>query len=55
MFGSNGGGDYIGFDLRANEPWPVVAVDMTNIDLTESVQLISVEFNAFLSLVGLRR
>ena len=54
MFGSNGGGDYIAFDLRATEPWPVVAVDMANIDLSESVEQIAAEFNEFLSIVGVR-
>ena len=54
MFGSNGGGEYIGFDLRGTEPWPVVAIDMTNIDLFESVELIASDFNDFLSLVGVQ-
>ena len=55
MFGGSGGGEYIAFDLRAIEPWPVVAIDMTNIDLAESVEFIAKTFNDFLSLVGQRR
>jgi hypothetical protein len=54
MFGSSGGGEYIGFDLRATEPWPIVAIDMTNIELSESVEVIANEFNEFLSLIGIR-
>ena len=53
MFGGTGGGDYIAFDLRGAQPWPVVAIDMTNIDLPESVMLIAKDFSLFLSLVGI--
>ncbi|XLZ68584.1 SMI1/KNR4 family protein [Massilia sp. SR12] len=52
MFGGNGGGEYIGFDLRGGQPWPIVSIDMTNIDLSESVMLIARDFESFLSLVG---
>jgi hypothetical protein len=53
VFGSDGGGDYIAFDLRGPKPWPVVAIDMTNIDLKESVKPIAKDFASFLSFVGL--
>ena len=55
VIGSNGGGEYVAFDMRGSEPWPVVSLDMTNIDLTESVQLIAEDFDTFLSLVGIGR
>jgi hypothetical protein len=52
MIGSNGGGEFIALDTRGSSPWPVVAIDMTNIDLNESVQPISPSFDRFLELVG---
>ena len=52
MIGSNGGGEFVAFDLRKPAPWPVVAIDMTNADLAESVQPIAADFDAFLGLVG---
>ncbi len=53
MIGSNGGGEYIAFDVRASAPWPVVALDMTNIDLSESVMPIADSFDAFIALIGM--
>jgi hypothetical protein len=54
IFGSSGGGDYVAFDLRRGAPpWPVVAIDMTNINLDESVQRIAPDFGSFLEHVGL--
>ncbi len=53
VFGSNGGGEYIAFDLRSKQPWPVVALDMTNADLSESVMPIAEDFASFLKLVGI--
>jgi len=52
VFGVSGGGDYIAFDFRKSEPWPVVAIDMTNIDLSESVDLVAHDFQSFLALIG---
>jgi SMI1 / KNR4 family (SUKH-1) len=52
VLGSNGGGEYIALDIRALSPWPVVAIDMTNIDLNESVLPIGPCFDEFLELVG---
>lgn len=37
VIGGNGGGEAVVFDLRKDEPYPLVAFDMTNIDLSESV------------------
>lgn len=52
VIGSNGGGEYIAFDVRGVSPWPVVAIDMTNIDLDESIRQISPSFEDFLDLIG---
>jgi hypothetical protein len=52
VFGGNGGGEYIAFDLRQGSPWPVVALDMTNIDLAESVMPIADDFASFVALIG---
>ena len=52
MIGSNGGGEYVAFDIRESAPWPVVAIDMTNINLAESVQEIAPNFSAFSEMIG---
>ncbi|CAN5685897.1 hypothetical protein BH11PSE6_BH11PSE6_27770 [soil metagenome] len=52
VIGGNGGGEAVAFDLRENEPYPVVAFDMTNIDLSESVRPIASSFDAALELIG---
>jgi len=54
VFGSNGGGEAIAFDTRCDAPFPIVAFDMTNIDLDESVVSIASDFDAFLDLVGMK-
>jgi hypothetical protein len=53
VIGGNGGGEAVAFDLRESEPYPLVAFDMTNIDLTESVRPIASSFDAALKLIGL--
>src|SRR5215467_7572043 len=55
VFGSSGGGDYIAFDLRGSKPWPIVAIDMTNINLSESVDLVAKDFASFLRHVGVEK
>ncbi len=55
VFGTSGGGDYIAFDLRTSEPWPIVSIDMTNIDLAESVDMIAVDFSSFLAQIGMEK
>lgn len=52
MIGSNGGGEYIALDVRGSAPWPVVAIDMTNCDIAESVRPIASSFAAFSDLIG---
>lgn len=39
--------------MRADVPWPVVAIDMTNIDLKESVVPIAPDFERFVAMIGL--
>ena len=53
IIGSNGAGEYIALDIRGTSPWPVVAIDMTNPDLDESVLTVSPCFDGFLELIGL--
>ncbi|SRR5258706_9100575 len=53
VFGGNGGGELIAFDLRGAKPWPIVMIDMTNIDLNESVVRIADNFSVFLETLGL--
>jgi hypothetical protein len=52
IFGSNGGGEYIALDVRGDPPWPVVALDMTNIDIAESLMPLAPSFDEFVTLVG---
>lgn len=52
VIGGNGGGEVVAFDLRGGEPYPIVAFDMVNIDLQESVLLIAPSFDAALEFVG---
>ena len=53
VFGSNGGGEYLALDMRKAAPFPVVSIDMTNIDLRESVMTVATDFSAFVELIGL--
>lgn len=52
VIGGNGGGEAVAFDLRESEPYPIVAFDMTNINLLESVRTIAPSFDAILELIG---
>jgi len=53
IFGSNGGGAYIAFDVRDRAPWPIVHIDMCDIDLEESVLPLAKDFDSFLMLIGI--
>jgi len=50
VFGSNGGGEFIAFDLTGASPWPVVYIDM--VAGRESARTIAPDFESFLELVG---
>lgn len=52
VIGGNGGGEAFAFDLRETEPYPLVAFDMTNINLSESVRSIAPSFDAAMELIG---
>ena len=49
VFGSNGGGEYLAFDLRTPGKWPVVSFDP--IDPEGSIRQVAADFESFLSLV----
>jgi hypothetical protein len=48
VFGSNGGGENVAFDLRPPGRWPVVSFDP--IDPEGSIQQVASDFETFLSL-----
>nr|WP_309769333.1 hypothetical protein [Agrobacterium larrymoorei] len=52
MIGGNGGGEAMAFDLRENAPYPLVAFDMTNVDLEESLRPIAPSFDVAPDLTG---
>jgi hypothetical protein len=39
--------------MRSDAPWPVVAIDMTNKDLEESVLSVAPDFERFVAMIGL--
>jgi hypothetical protein len=52
VIGGNGAGEAIAFDYRSTGSCPVVAFDMTNIDLDESVLRIAPDFDALIEMIG---
>lgn len=52
IVGSNGAGEFVALDIRDAQPWPVVALDMTNTNITESRYEISPSFDELLNLIG---
>jgi hypothetical protein len=50
IIGSNGGGEYLAFDLRQESPLPIVMIDM--VAGPSSVVVVASDFDAFLDLVG---
>ena len=52
VVGGNGGGEAIALDLRGSQPFGVVAFDMTNIDLAESILPIAPTFDDMIDLIG---
>ncbi|GLQ98350.1 SMI1/KNR4 family protein [Dyella mobilis] len=49
VFGGNGGLELLAFDMRGNQPWPVISFDP--IDPDGSVETLADDFPAFLRLV----
>lgn len=52
IIGSNGAGEYIALDARQSGKMPVVALDMINSDISDTVLLIAENFEAFVELIG---
>lgn len=52
VFGGDGAGKLLAFDLRGNKPWPVVALDMTNIHSAEGVRKVADDFSIFVTYIG---
>lgn len=50
VFGSNGGGEYLVFDIRADAPWPIVIIDM--VAGPGSAEQVATDFEVFLALIG---
>lgn len=50
VFGGNGGGELLAFDIRHKAPWPVVMIDM--VAGPESVEQVTPNFDTFIELVG---
>lgn len=51
VFGGNGGGEYLAFDLRQDRPWPIVYIDL--VAGLESAEFVAPNFDSFLAMVGL--
>lgn len=50
IFGGNGGGEYLAFDMGQGAPWPVVSIDM--VAGRNSAEVIACDFDSFLDLIG---
>lgn len=50
IFGGNGSGEYLAFDLRGGSPWPIVTMDM--VAGGDSAKLVAIHFDAFFDLIG---
>jgi hypothetical protein len=50
VFGGNGGGEYLAFDLRGLKPWPVVAIDM--VAGAETAETVAPDFDSFTKMIG---
>ena len=50
VFGGNGGGEYLAFDMRNGAPWPVVTIDM--VAGPSSAEMVASDFDAFIRLIG---
>jgi hypothetical protein len=51
IFGGDGGGEYLAFDMQHGTPWPVVSVDM--VAGRTSAEIIAPDFGRFIDLIGL--
>lgn len=51
VFGGNGGGEYLAFDIRGPSPWPVVTIDMSV--GSASAEQVAPDFDMFAEMIGL--
>lgn len=51
IFGGNGGGEYLAFDMRNGPRWPVVTIDM--VAGGRSAGIVASDFDTFLDLIGI--
>jgi hypothetical protein len=51
LFGSNGGVEYLAFDLRVGPPWPVVMIDA--VAGPETAEQIAPDMATFIQAIGL--
>jgi hypothetical protein len=50
IFGGNGGGEYLAFDMREGPSWPVVSIDM--FAGRDSAERVADDFDSFTDLIG---
>lgn len=50
VFGGNGGGECLAFDIRGRMPWPVVVIDM--VAESETVETVAPDFDSFSEMIG---
>lgn len=53
IFGGNGGGEYLAFDMRGGAPWPVVTIDMEA--GSSSAKIVASDFATFIDLIGVEQ
>ena len=51
IFGGNGGGEYLAFDMQVRAPWPVVSIDM--IGGRDTAEVVARDFDSFIELIGI--
>lgn len=50
IFGGNGGGEYLAFDMRHGAPWSIVTIDL--VAGPASAELVAPDFVHFIDLIG---
>jgi hypothetical protein len=50
VFGGNGGGELLAFDVRGAAPWPIVTIDL--VVGAASAEQVAPDFDAFMELIG---
>lgn len=52
VIGGNGESEVLAFDLRETEPYSLVAFDISNLNLSESVRPLATSFDAAMDMIG---